>query len=170
MAGISNRPAILAPETAPDVYIPKNKKYEESLQKMVCRYIRMQYPRVYFQSDYAAGAYLSKSQAGIRKSMSSGKGWPDLFIAAPRTVKTKDGGTKHCCGLFIELKKEGTKIYLTTGPRKGKLSANEHIQQQAAVLNDLNAAGYCAVFGVGFDQTVKIIDWYMGKPESTTLF
>lgn len=161
---------IQAPEQVPGVYIPKNKKHEESLQRMVAHYMRLQYPHVNFFSDYAAGVRLTMNQARVRKSLQSGKGWPDMFIAWPATVKTKDGSTKHCCGLFIELKKEGTTIYATKGPRKGKLVSNEHIQSQAAVLNSLNAAGYCAVFGVGFEQTQKIIDWYMGKPESTTLF
>lgn len=170
MAGLSTRRATLAQETGPSSYVPKVRKHEESLQRMIARYLRMQYPQVNFFSDYAAGVKLSMNQAVVRKSLQSGKGWPDMFIAWPTTVKTKDGSTKHCCGLFIELKKEGTTIYATKGPRKGKLVSNEHIQHQAGVLNSLNAAGYCAVFGVGFDQTVKIIDWYMGKPENALLF
>lgn len=137
---------------------------------MVARYIKLQYPHVNFFSDYAAGVRLTMNQAVIRKSLQSGKGWPDMFIAWPTTIKKKDGTTKHYCGLFLELKKEGTTIYATKGPRKGKLVSNEHIQHQAAVLNSLNEAGYLALFGVGFDQCQKIIDGYMGKPQTAELF
>lgn len=151
-------------------YIPKVQKHEESLQKMVARYIRLHYPHAHFFSDYAAGAYLSKTQRGVRKALQSGKAWPDMFIAHPAVIKGKDGETHHYCGLFIELKKDGTTIRVTRGPNKGQLVADSHIREQAQVLIDLNRLGYYAVFGIGFDDTIKLIDWYMGKPENASLF
>jgi hypothetical protein len=113
-----------------------------------------------FRSD-GGGLPLSQTQAAIFKSQQSDSGWPDLTIFKP---------SRGYHALMIELKKEGTAIYLKTGRRKGKLSSNPHIQNQAAVLNKLNAEGYCARFGVGFDSTVKLIDWYLGKPQNTELF
>lgn len=156
--------------TANGRYIPKVQKHEESLQKMVAKYLKLHYPHVLFFSDYAAGAYLSKTQRGVRKAVSSGNGWPDMFIAYPATVTGKDGLAHHYCGLFIELKKDGTAIRVSRGPNKGRLVADQHIREQAAVLIELNRLGYYAVFGVGFDDTIKLIDWYMGKPENASLF
>jgi hypothetical protein len=144
-------------------YVPKNKKYEESVHLMVVSYLRLQYPSVMFRTD-GGGLFLTKSQAGIYKSLNSTSGWPDLFIAYP-TAKYK--------GLFLELKKDGRAIYVTQGPRKGQLVADEGIQKQAVVLQALNRLGYCARFAVGFDHSKQIIDAYMGRapePKNAELF
>lgn len=133
---------------------------EQGIHKRVCYYLRKEYPGIMFRTD-GAGLHLSKSQAGIFKSMQSGPGWPDLFIPVSK---------RGYHGLFLELKQEGTAIYLKIGPRKGKLVANEHIQQQAAVLEDLNKAGYFARFCVGEEKAKQLIDWYMEKPVNTTIF
>lgn len=88
--------------------------------------------------------------------MQSGRSWPDLFIAHP---------SRGYHGLFIELKKEGTTIVVTKGNRKGRLSADKHIQEQAAMLKRLNSLGYYANFGVGYDHTIDIIEWYLGTKQ-----
>lgn len=166
MGSIYGRGPVLKPYQPAKRYIPRVHKHEESIQKRLATYLRRYYSHAHFMSDYAAGARLTKSQAGIRKSLQSGKGWPDMFIAWPTTVTTKSGETRHYCGLFLELKKEGTTIYVTRGPRKGLLSENEHIRAQAAVLDGLRKAGYCAMFAVGYDDAIAKIDKYMGKPEN----
>lgn len=63
-------------------------------------------------------------------------------------------------GLMIELKREGTRIY----KKNGELVSNEHIQEQAEMLNELRERGYAARFAVGFDQAKQIIDDYLGAP------
>lgn len=63
-------------------------------------------------------------------------------------------------GLMIELKREGTRIY----KKNGELVSNEHIQEQAEMLNELRERGYAARFAVGFDQAKQIIDEYLGGP------
>jgi hypothetical protein len=153
--------ALLKPYTPPRRYIPKIIKHEENLQKRVCTYLRQNYPGVDFHSDYTAGIQLSKSQAGIRKAMNSGRGWADLFIPEAH---------RGYHGLFLELKKDGVAIYVTRGPRKGKLVASEQIQIEAAFLARMNAKGYLARFAVGYDKTIALIDWYMEKPENGSLF
>ena len=60
------------------------------------------------------------------------------------------------CGLFIELK--AVEIY----KKDGSLRANDHIREQADVLEALEKRGYVARFAVGFDQARSIIDAYMG--------
>lgn len=156
--------------TIPRRYIPKVVKHEEGIQRRVCSYIRNNYPHVFFYSDYAAGLRLTMNQARVRKSLQSGSASPDIFLAAPAIHTQPDGTVRQYHGLFIELKKEGTTIYVTQGKRKGKIVSNPHIMAQAAVLDSLNKAGYLALFGVGYDATIKIIDKYMGKPQTAELF
>lgn len=84
-----------------------------------------------------------------------------MFIAYP---------SRGYHGLFLELKKDGVSIYCKTGPRKGKLVASEQIQIEAQFLEKMNKLGYFARFGVGYDATVKIISWYMDRPENLELF
>jgi hypothetical protein len=145
--------------------IPLSQKHEQNLQRQVCQYLRLQYPSIIFRSDYASGLQLTMNQAAIHKSLQSSRSWPDLFI-----YKSSRGF--H--GLALELKREGTTIYLTRGERKGKLSTDAHIQEQALMLQTLNKLGYFARFGVGFDQCRKIIDWYLNpdykESENNELF
>lgn len=132
--------------------------------------MRKHYPHVDFHSDYAAGMLLSPNQASIRKSLNSGRGWADLFIPYPVTRTSQNGEDITYHGLFIELKKEGTAIYVTRGPRKGMLVQNEQILIEASFLKRMNSLGYLARFAVGYDATVKLIDAYFGRPENGSLF
>lgn len=123
---------------------------ESGLQIAVANYIRLKYPQVLFHSDFGSGVKLTKMQAIRQKRQNGGRrAWPDMFIAEP-----KNG--KH--GLFIELKKEGVKIFT----KKGTLVANEHIREQYDVLQELDKAGYIAVFACGIDEARAIIDEYLG--------
>lgn len=147
-------------------YIPKNKKQEEGIQRRVASYLRTEYPGVEFHSDYAAGLKLTENQARIRKSLNSGRGWSDMFIAYP---------SRGYHGLFLELKKDGVSIYCKTGPRKGQLVADEQIIIEAAFLEKMNSLGYLARFSVGFEKSIALIDYYLEgykKPvlENTSLF
>lgn len=144
----------LQPAAAKKRYVPKITKHEETIQKQVCSYLRLQYSHVIFRSDFASGLHLTEYQAKTHRSLQSGRAWPDLFIYEP---------SRGFHGMALELKKDGTTIILKTGPRKGKLSSNPHLQEQAAVINDLRHKGYYADFAVGFDDAVKKINWYFGK-------
>lgn len=123
-------------------------KPEYELSKAVSTYLKLQYPDVIFRFDMA-GLNLSKAQAGMNKVIQRGTGYPDLFIAEPR-----DG--HH--GLFIELKKEGTKLY-----NKNYQYKSEHLIAQAEMIEALKAKGYWAAFGVGFDDCKYLIDAYLGE-------
>ena len=63
-------------------------------------------------------------------------------------------------GLMIELKRPDVKIR----KKNGELVANEHIREQAALLDELRNRGYKAEFACGFDEAKKIIDEYLGGP------
>jgi hypothetical protein len=121
---------------------------EKSLHRAVCDYIRMAYPRILFNSDLAGATKLTMGQAVAMKALRSGRGWPDILIAEPR-------GDYHA--LFIELKKEGEKLY----KKDGVTPVSDHIAEQIAMLDKLKEKGYKAMFGIGWDSTKSIIDFYL---------
>ena len=123
---------------------------EAELQTQVADYLRLQYPGVLFHSDFGSGIKLTMGQAIKQKRQNGGrKSWPDMQVAEPR-------GGHH--SLFIELKRQGTRIY----KKDGTLTANEHIQEQAKMLEELRKRGYKAEFACGFDEAKKLIDEYLG--------
>lgn len=139
---------------------------ESDLQTQVADYLRLSYPDVLFHSDFGSGIKLTPGQAVKQKRQNGGRrAWPDMFIAQPVTTQGElvneekriwvDYNT--CCGLFLELKKEGTRL-----KKKNGEWTNEHIAEQAEVLEKLRKRGYCAEFAVGFDKAKEIIDGYLG--------
>ena len=130
---------------------------EIDLQQQVADYIRLRYPSVIFHSDFGSGIKLTMGQAIKQKRLNGGRrSWPDMFLAEPDIGKT-DGFKKIWFGLFIELKREGTRIF----KKDGKLVADEHIREQFDMLHDLRQRGYAAEFACGFDDARKLIDDYM---------
>lgn len=121
---------------------------ENNLAVNLSDYLRYQYPNVLFRFDYGAGLRITPGQAVRQKRLQKAKSWPDLFIAEPRG---KYGG------LFIEIKRHDTKVYL----KNGTLTSNPHIQRQAGIINELIKRGYKAEFGIGFDHCKDIIDSYL---------
>jgi hypothetical protein len=119
---------------------------EYVLSRQISDYLIYQYHKILFHFDIT-GVGLSKAQAGMMKYIQKRKGWPDLFIAEPR---------KGYLGLFIELKVEGTKLF-----KKDGQPVNDHITEQKEMLFALIGKGYMAEFGIGFDETKKIIDNYL---------
>lgn len=134
----------------------KSKKAEENVQIEVCNYLRAKYPDVIFQCDLASGMKLPIHIAARHKKMRSSRGMPDLFIAKQKSYF--GGFTRIESGLFIELKRSGVKIF----KKDGELVADEHIREQAAILERLRSNGYKAEFACGFEEAVKIIDEYLG--------
>lgn len=134
---------------------------ESTLQCHVADYLRLQYPKVLFHSDFGSGIKLTPGQSRIQYRQNGGRrGWPDMFIAEPRTV-SRMGDKYSYAGLFIELKREGTRIL----KKDGVSYATTHLKDQAEVLAALNRAGYLAMFAIGFDQAKQIIDEYLGAPK-----
>lgn len=122
---------------------------EAELQKQVAIYIRMQYPDVIFHSDFGSGVKLTPWQARMQKMQNGGRrAWPDMMIAEPM-------GNYH--GLFIELKREGSRLKKQNGEW-----ASSHIAEQNIMLNELSNKGYKAEFAIGFEQALDLIDDYLG--------
>ena len=120
---------------------------EKDLQINICRWLKMQYPEVIFTSE-SSGLRLTIGQARSLAKQRSGKGFPDLMIFEPR-------GDYH--GLFIELKREGEKVFR----RDGQIRSDAHLQDQYSVINRLNDKGYLAGFAIGFDEARALITKYM---------
>mgnify|MGYP000984260708 CR=1 FL=1 len=136
---------------------------EENLQIMVADYLRLQYPNVLFHSDYGSGIKLTIGQAVIQKRLNGGKrSWPDMFIAKKGVDRRDISECNRCIalfpanGLFLELKKDGTRL-----KKKDGSWANEHIAEQAETLEQLRKEDYKAEFAVGFDEAKQIIDEYL---------
>ena len=121
---------------------------ESDIQVMLADYLVIHYPKIIFHSDFGSGVKLSFYQANLQKRQNGGRrAWPDMFIAKP---------CGKYAGLFIELKRDGTRIKKRNGAY-----ASDHIAEQAKLLSLLEKQGYKAVFAVGFNEAKQIIDAYL---------
>jgi hypothetical protein len=136
---------------------------EYYLQKCVCEFLRLQYPKVLFLSDSIASNKLTIPQQVRNKAIQkAGFSCPDLLILQPNNTYK---------GLFIELK-------VSTPFKKDgglKASAKNHLINQWNTIQDLNQLGYFACFSWGLEMTINIINLYMKneiqlkKPIVTTI-
>ncbi|MBQ8984300.1 hypothetical protein IJ098_00375 [Candidatus Saccharibacteria bacterium] len=127
---------------------------ELETQRQVADYIRLQYPHAIFHSDFGSGLKLTIGQAARQARLNGGRrAWPDMFIAEPNMT----ADTTIYAGLFIELKRQGTRLKKQNGDW-----ASDHIAEQAEMLERLRFRGYAAEFAVGFDEAKEIIDEYLG--------
>jgi len=130
---------------------------ERDLQTKVADYLRLQYPKAIFHSDYGSGVKLTVRQATIQKRQNGGRrGWPDMFIAEPSPRCIDGSWNNEWHGLFIELKKEGTRL-----KKKDGTWATDHIAEQAKMMVELEKRDYLAKFAVGFEEAKDIIDSYL---------
>lgn len=127
--------------------MPKRKNREQSIQIALSLYIRIQYPDVIFTSE-SSGVRVSIGAAVRMKAQRSAGKLPDFIMLEPRM-------DYH--GLILELKSEGSGLYL----KDGSLSKDKHVQEQNKMLQRLAAKGYVAVFAQGFDIAKIIVDNYM---------
>lgn len=138
-------------------HVPTRRRNNAELRfhREVCKTIRQLTPNVYFRSD-GGGLPLSQTQAAIFKSLQSNSGHPDITVFQP---------SRGYHGALWELKTETASLYL----KDGRLSTQDHIQNQAARIQELNKLGYYANFAQGLDDFIKQYCWYM-KIENTSLF
>ena len=121
---------------------------EHDLYKMIADYLRYQYPNVIYRFDLAADLKLTMGQASKHKRLQRYRGYPDLFIA--ETIGAYSG-------LFLEVKKEGVRIF----KKDGTLVSDEHVREQFDMLEELRRRGYAAEFVIGFNHAKQVIDDYM---------
>ena len=138
------------------------KQTEKQLQKIVKKYLDVQYPDIIYSFNTVGFLKLDGWKGKQQKELGNPRGYPDLFIA---NAKRWRAAVEHCDiyhyyhGLFIELKAEGTVIF----NKNGSIRADIHLEEQAEMLNKLRTKGYKAEFAIGFDETKKIIDNYLEK-------
>lgn len=132
---------------------------EEQLSVQLAQYMRLKYPNVLFHYDYGSGAKLTTGQAIRQKHLNGGRrAWPDLFIAEPRVDSGDSEFPIVYMGLFIELKRDGTRL-----KRRDGNWASQHICEQAYMLQRLSERHYLAKFATGFDDAKQLIDDYLRK-------
>ena len=119
---------------------------ESTIRSGIAKYIRDTYPDVIFRCD-ESGENKPKRAGRLNKYLRSSNAMPDLFISEPR------GGFY---GLYVELKADGFKL-----KKSNSQWTNEHIQEQAIMLDRLNNRGYCATFAVGYEEARGVIDGYL---------
>jgi hypothetical protein len=103
---------------------------ELELQAQVADYIRLKYPSVIFHSDFGSGIKLTMGQAIRQKRLNGGRrSWPDMFIAETVISKIRhdDGSYNAYSGLFVELKREGTRIFKKDGKDAGGAKRLERV-------------------------------------------
>lgn len=139
-------------------------KKEELLHLKVCDYLRKNYPDVLFRTDFSSGMKMSPWQAAKHKKFQKSRAWPDLFIAESGVVKFKEGHlivNLRKNGMFLELKADGVKLY----KKDGTLRKNKHVEEQAEMLEKLRSGNYYAEFAIGYEDAIKQIHEYLGKPK-----
>jgi len=138
---------------------------EAEIHKQICEYIKIQYPKVLFNTDLA-GLNMTMGQAKKAKNLRSQNGFPDIQI-----LETRHNGTTQIqwygenkvfdtylfCGLFLEVKKE------TPYKKDGDLKKNPHLELQNELHIKLRLQGYMVEFVWTFEQGKKIIDNYLRK-------
>ena len=128
------------------------RKNEENLHLKICDYLRKNYPDVLFRTDFSSGMKMSPGQAVKHKKFQKGRAWPDLFIAESNTLAS---------GLFLEIKAENVIVF----NMNGKVRKNKHLIEQDKMLKELRKKGYRARFAIGYEDAIKQIHEYLGKPK-----
>ena len=127
------------------------KKEEFKLQCDVAEFITIKYPDVMFRSDLA-GIKMPMGQAVEIKKLRNSRGYPDLHIIEQAIVK----GLIYN-GLFIEIKLNIEAKY----KKNGEIRTSKHIQEQHAMLLELEKRGYLTEWGYGWDDIITKIDHYL---------
>lgn len=133
------------------------KKIEETISLKLARYLKIQYPKLIYRFDIGADVRLTIGQATKVKALQmNDRGYPDLFIAK---------SSKGFHGLYIELKKDKSEVFLKDGvtfkKRMNKKTGKCHIQEQHEMHERLRAEGYQVLWGFGFDDAINKIKDYL---------
>lgn len=129
---------------------------ESRISESIGQFLKIQYPNIKYRFDIA-DLQLTMPQAMRNKKLQmNDRGYPDLFIAK---------ASKGYHGLYIELKKDKSEVFLKDGvtlkKRVNKKTGKCHNQEQFKMLQELNQEGYLAIYGFGFDDTIKKIRNYL---------
>lgn len=127
-----------------------HKTYEVDVHLAVAGYLKSQYPKIIFRTDFGAGVKLPIKLAVLQKKLQWGRAWLDLQIVAQMHGHI---------GMFLELKRDDERIFKKDGVRY----VSDHIREQAEMMDGLRKMNYYCCFAIGFDQAKGLIDWYLGE-------
>lgn len=124
---------------------------EDTVQIMYITWLKQNHPNVIYSAD-ASGIKLTIGQATkAKRSGLINRSHPDTTIHEP---------TDNYGALFLELKRDDTKIYKVKTPDE---FASPHLKEQADRMKALNAKGYCATFAIGFQEARDITIKYLNN-------
>jgi hypothetical protein len=126
---------------------PTSKNYETKVQIDLSEYIKDTYPDVIFTSE-SSGIKLTMGQSIVAKRCRSSRALPDMWVLEPK---------KGYNGLLLEIKKEDVKIF----KQDGSIRSEKHLQEQEEMQQRLRLKGYFCEFGIGIEESKKIVDWYL---------
>lgn len=128
---------------------------EEMTHERVVRYIRRTYPGVIFRTDFAAGIKMTIGMASKHKRLQYRRAFPDIFIYSG-AMRPSVLGELQYFGLGLELKAANVKLKKRDGSW-----ASDHLAEQAAMMKELEAAGYMCTFACGYEEAIAVIDFYL---------
>ena len=126
------------------------KQSEWSIQLQLCKWIKLQYPKVIFRSDIQSAGKLSGQMQNIKQILDPYKGFPDV------QVYHRKG---NYIGLFIELKRLNSGTFL----KDGSLSKSKHVQDQAEMHTYLRSLGYKVEIAEGFEEAKRKFEEYINN-------
>lgn len=122
---------------------------EEATHKVICEYIKIQYPWVEFTTDMS-GIRLPMGLATKASKLRSTRAFPDIMIFEPN---------QEHYGLFLEVKADRKAVFR----KDGSLRDLQHIREQQAKIESLIKRGFLAMFVWEFEQSKVVIDNYLSK-------
>jgi hypothetical protein len=128
---------------------------EEQVCRQFAQYLHLKHPELdgTWHFDFGSGTYLSIGQARRQAALNQ-RSWPDFELAVAGFMP---GSIDTYHSLYIEAKKGGTRLH-----KKDGSWASEHLAEQAHTLDLLQEQGNYAVFGVGLDDLISILEAYLG--------
>ena len=129
---------------------------ESRIAEQIGHFLKIQYPKIIYRFDIADLKLTMPQAMRNKKLQMKHRGFPDLAILKP---------SKGYHGLYIELKKDKSEVFLKDGitlkKRINKKTGKCHNQEQFEMIQRLNTEGYLALYGFGFGDTQTKIREYL---------
>ena len=120
---------------------------EKKLHLAICKYIKLQYPNIYFLSD-PSGLKMSIGMAMQLKQARSNHAQLDIVMLEPNSKYN---------GLILEVKKAENQVY----KKNGEFRSSEHVKKQNESIEHLRKKMYICNYVFNFDEAIEIIDAYL---------
>lgn len=134
---------------------------ETDLYEQLAQWLSVKYPELkgLWHFDLSGLWTPSHKQRNLYGRLNQ-RAWPDFFLARPAQAP---GLTVAYNGLFIELKREGTKL-----KKRDATWAKPHFEEQARKLDGLRQQGFVAEFAVGVDEAIALVAGYLSGSGTAT--